>query len=108
MGQIKNIKLHIVTDIKQTTRCRLNEQEVELEGSSVCLWLSLLVLSSTVRTTVAQRTCTSLLSVASKVVSTDSFLQLQEAWSVLVLRRQRRSYCQQQGRDEGFSHNWTC
>merc|ERR1712183_1013183 len=54
MGQIKNIKLHIVTDIKQTT-CPRNVQEVGSEGNSGCPWLSPLVPSSTVPTTVAPK-----------------------------------------------------
>merc|ERR1712180_362474 len=65
MGQIKNIKLHIVTDIKQATTCPQNVLEVGSEGNSECPWLSQSVPSSIVLTTVELRTCTSLLSVAS-------------------------------------------
>merc|ERR1712243_410774 len=46
MGQIKNIKLHIVTDIKETTPCQQNVQEVGSEENSGCPWLFLLGLSS--------------------------------------------------------------
>merc|ERR1712135_61242 len=87
MGQIKNIKLHIVTDIKQTTRCQQNELEVELEGNFECPWPSQLVQSSTVLTTVEQRTCTSLLSVVSKVVSIDFHQPLQETCFVASVKK---------------------
>merc|ERR1712183_840937 len=77
MGQIKNMKLHIVTDIKQTTPCQRNVLEVGSEANSECPWLSQSVRSSIVLTTVEQRTFTSLLSVVSRVVSIDSHQQLQ-------------------------------
>merc|ERR1712212_423105 len=90
MGQIKNIKLHIVTDIKQTT-CPRNVLEVGSEGNSGCPWLSLSVPSSTVPTTAEPKTSTSSPSVASKVVSTVCHQQQPATCSSHPLRKENQS-----------------